>query len=130
MVLFTALALAGLLASGLASVTVRKTSRAPTGYEVDFRYINATAKRVLVGGGIQPFTDQFHATGTSYRFNGRYDPWEYQPGDFYVSNPSPQLPAEPAYKWPYEMKSSGDGVWTYTAPLPSGIYSFAYLVNC
>lgn len=113
-----------------ASVTIRKTGRAPTGYEVDFRYVNTTAKRVIIGGGIQPFTDQFHTTGTSSRFNGRYDPHDYQPGDFYVSNPSPQLPAEPAYKWPYEMNSTDDGVWTYTTPLPSGIYSFAYLVNC
>jgi enterochelin esterase-like enzyme len=132
MLLSTTFALAGLLVlEASASVRIRKTGRSPTGYEVDFRYVNATAKRVLIGGGIQPFTDQFHATGTSYRFNGRYDPHEYQPGDFYVSNPSPQLPAEPAYKWPYEMKKvSDDGVWTYTAPLPSGIYSFAYLVDC
>ncbi|KAK0649899.1 Alpha/Beta hydrolase protein [Cercophora newfieldiana] len=126
------IALAALLLSSevLASVTVRKTDRGPTGYEVDFRYVNTTAKRVLIGGGMQPFTDQFHTTGTSYRFNGRYDPHDYKPGDFYVSNPSPQLPAEPAYKWPYEMTQSAEGVWTYTAPFPSGIYSFAYLVNC
>jgi len=126
-------ALVSLLAVGAsASVTIRKTGQAPTGYEVDFRYVNPTAKRVLIGGGIQPFTDQFHATGTSYRFNGRYDPHDYEPGDFYVSNPSPQLPAEPAYKWPYEMQQSPSepGVWTYTTPLPSGIYSFAYLINC
>ncbi len=128
-----ALSLLSLSVSTSASVTIRKTGRGPTGYEVDFKYINTTAKRVLIGGGIQPFTDQFHTTGTSYRFNGRYDPHDYQPGDFYVSNPSPQLPAEPAYKWPYEMTLSPNdtaGLWTYTAPLPSGIYSFAYLVNC
>ncbi|KAK5655770.1 hypothetical protein OQA88_5308 [Cercophora sp. LCS_1] len=126
-------ALVGLLAfEATASVTIRKTDRGPTGYEVDFRYVNTTAKRVIIGGGIQPFTDQFHTSGTSFRANGRYDPRDYQPGDFYVSNPSPQLPAEPAYIWPYEMKLSEPekGVWTYTAPLPSGIYSFAYLVNC
>ncbi|KXX81517.1 Endo-1,4-beta-xylanase Z [Madurella mycetomatis] len=127
------LVLIGLLAHEVsASVTIRKTERGPTGYEVDFRYVNATAKRVLIGGGIQPFTDQFHTTGTSYRSNGRYDPHDYQPGDFYISNPSPMLPAEPAYRWPYEMELSEpeEGVWTYTTPLPSGTYSFAYLVNC
>jgi enterochelin esterase-like enzyme len=129
----TLLALAGLLTlEAAALVTIRKTGRGPTGYEVDFRYTNTTAKRVLIGGGIQPFTDQFHTTGTSYRSNGRYDPHDYRSGDFYVSNPSPQLPAEPAYKWPYEMTLScrRDGIWTYTTPLPSGIYSFAYLVDC
>lgn len=131
MLLRSFLAIGSLLSlEASASVTIRKTGRGPTGYEVDFCYVNATAQRVLIGGGIQPFTDQFHTTGTSYRFNGRYDPHDYQPGDFYVSNPSPQLPAEPLYRWPYEMKSSDDGVWTYTTPLPSGIYSFAYLVNC
>lgn len=124
--------LLALLEATSASVTIRKTNRGPTGYEVDFRYVNTTAKRVLIGGGLQPFTDQWHTTGTSYRFNGRYDPHDYQPGDFYVSNPSPQLPAEPHYKWPYEMdrSSSQDGLWTYTTPLPSGLYTFAYLVDC
>ena len=28
------------------------------------------------------------------------------------------------------MTKSEDDLWTYTAPLPSGLYSFAYLVNC
>jgi enterochelin esterase-like enzyme len=128
-----ALALVGLLIDRTsASVTIHKTCKGPTGYEVEFRYFNKTADRVLIGGGIQPLTDQFHATGTSYRFNGRYDPHDYRPGDFYVSNPSPQLPAEPVYKWPYKMTklNGSEGEWTYTAPLPSGIYSFAFLVNC
>ena len=130
MISLLALSLLSLEAS--ASVTIRKTRRGPTGYEVDFRYVNTTAKRVLIGGGIQPFTDQFHTTGTSFRQNGRYDPHDYQPGDFYVSNPSPYLPSEPAYKWPYEMNKTDPekGVWEYTTPLPSGIYSFAYLVDC
>lgn len=133
MVFRAGLALIGLLAhEASASVTIRKTCRGPTGYEVDFRYVNATAERVLIGGGLQPFTDQFHTTGTEYRSNGRYDPRDYQPGDFYVSNPWPRLPAEPAYRWPYEMNLSDpkEGVWTFTTPLPSGTYSFAYLVNC
>ena len=34
-----------LLAAGaLASVIIRKTNREPTGYKVDFRYFNTTAK--------------------------------------------------------------------------------------
>lgn len=107
-----------------ASVTVRKTGKAPTGYEVDFKYINTTASRVTIGGGIQPFTDQFH---TTLQKSGLYDPHDYQPGDFYVSA---RTPAD--YQWPYEMTPAddGSGVWTYTTPLPSGIYSFAYLVDC
>src|SRR5262249_44407582 len=109
-----------------ASVTVRKTDKGPTGYEVDFKYTNSTAQRVLIGGGLQAFSDQFHTTLDSRAW---YDPHDYKPGDFYVSYGRP----EEGYEWPYEMaKESGndDGLWTYTTPLPSGIYSFAYLVNC
>ncbi|KAI4861557.1 carbohydrate esterase family 1 protein [Hypoxylon rubiginosum] len=108
-----------------ASVTVRKTDKGPTGYEVDFKYVNATASRVLIGGGLQAFTDQYHTTLESRAW---YDPRDYQPGDFYVSFGSP----EDGYEWPYEMTNDDgdDGVWTYTTPLPSGIYSYAYLVDC
>ncbi|KAL1836112.1 hypothetical protein VTJ49DRAFT_5557 [Mycothermus thermophilus] len=125
-------ALLGLLLSheASASVTVRKTGRPPTGYEVEFRYINATARRVLIGGGLQPFTDQFHTTGTPHRTNGRFDPHDYQPGDFWVSNPWPQLPED--YVWPYEMRRSPDreDEWVYTAPFPSGTYTYAFLPDC
>ncbi|KAI0018717.1 Alpha/Beta hydrolase protein [Xylariomycetidae sp. FL0641] len=119
--------LAALQAS--ASVVVRKTGRAPTGYEVDFRYVNATAQRVLIGGGIYPLTDQWHSTLGS---SPGYDPHDYRPGDFYVSSTD----IDEDYVWPYEMFRADDddegegGVWTYTTPLPSGIYSFAYLVDC
>ncbi|KAI1140215.1 carbohydrate esterase family 1 protein [Hypoxylon sp. FL0543] len=106
-----------------ASVTVRKTNRGPTGYEVDFQYRNKTASRVLIGGGLQAFTDQFHTTLESRAW---YDPHDYQPGDFYVSYGQ----SDNGYEWPYEMTTEGEGLWTYTTPLPSGIYSYAYLVNC
>lgn len=119
--LLSLLALCSLRAS--ASVTVRKTGEGPTGYEVDFKYVNTTASRVLIGGGLQPFTDHFHTTLDERAW---YDPHDYQPGDFYVAFGSPP----DGYEWPYEMTSDGDGVWTYTTPLPSGIYSYAYLIDC
>ncbi|KAI0836776.1 carbohydrate esterase family 1 protein [Hypoxylon sp. FL0890] len=119
--LISLLALCSLRAS--ASVTVRKTSKGPTGYEVDFKYTNKTASRVLIGGGLEAFTDQFH---TTLETRAWYDPHDYHPGDFYVSYGEP----ENGYMWPYEMTTEGDGLWTYTTPLPSGIYSYAYLVNC
>lgn len=106
-----------------ASVTVRKTDEGPTGYEVDFKYVNTTAGRVLIGGGLKPFSDHFHTTLNTRAW---YDPHDYKPGDFYVS--FGQMPDD--YQWPYEMTNEGDGVWTYTTPLPSGIYSYAYLVDC
>ncbi|KAF3058330.1 Carbohydrate acetyl esterase/feruloyl esterase [Daldinia childiae] len=77
-----------------ASVTVRKTDKGPTGYEVDFKYINTTASRVLIGGGLQPFSDHFHTTLNTRAW---YDPHDYQPGDFYVS--FGQTPDD--YQWPH-----------------------------
>ncbi|KAI2618217.1 carbohydrate esterase family 1 protein [Hypoxylon sp. NC1633] len=116
-----ALALCILRAS--ASVTVRKTNEGPTGYEIDFKYTNTTAIRVLIGGGLQTFSDQFHTTLESRAW---YNPHDYKPGDIYVSFGT----QDGDYEWPYEMTSEGDGLWTYTTPLPSGIYSYAYLVDC
>ncbi|KAI2606450.1 carbohydrate esterase family 1 protein [Hypoxylon fragiforme] len=117
----------GLLALGSlgahASVTVRKTHQGPTGYEVDFKYTNKTASRVLIGGGIYPFSDHLHTTLDTRAW---YDPHDYQAGDIYVSFGTP----DENYEWPYEMKSDGEGLWTYTTPLPSGIYSYAYLIDC
>ncbi|KAI0472769.1 Alpha/Beta hydrolase protein [Xylariaceae sp. FL0804] len=130
----TALALLLLLPQAArASVTVRKTDKGPTGYEVDWRYVNATAQRVLIGGGIYPFTDSLHtvlgSSDSGYASivaSGLYDPRvDYRPGDFYVGVEVPR-----DYRWPYEMTRGEDGVWTYTTPLPSAIYSFAYLVDC
>ncbi|KAI1467927.1 carbohydrate esterase family 1 protein [Daldinia caldariorum] len=124
MIVQTVLGLLALYSVGAsASVTVRKTDKGPTGYEVDFKYVNTTANRVLIGGGLMPFSDHFHTT-----LNNRawYDPHDYKPGDFYVAGG--QMPD--GYQWPYEMKSDGDGVWSYTTPLPSGIYSYAYLIDC
>ncbi|KAK8086742.1 hypothetical protein PG994_001716 [Apiospora phragmitis] len=118
----TALALGASLAAG--SVTIRKTGTAPTGYEVDFKYTNASANRILIGGGLQPFTDQFHTTMGS---SALYDPKDYKAGDFYIAARTPE-----DYVWPYEMVPAADesGAWTFTTPLPSGVYSFAYLVDC
>ncbi|KAH9906934.1 carbohydrate esterase family 1 protein [Xylariomycetidae sp. FL2044] len=125
-----------LAADTLAKVTIRKTGLPPTGYEVDFEYVNKTASRILIGGGIYPFTDQFH---TTLQDSGRYDPHDYKPGDFYVSVRS--FPDN--YSWPYEMSLAGsshghgdderhvrESLWTFTTPLPSGIYSYAFLVDC
>ncbi|KAI0867733.1 carbohydrate esterase family 1 protein [Hypoxylon argillaceum] len=106
-----------------ASVKVRKTGKGPTGYEVDFKYTNKTANRVRIGGGITPLTDQLHSI---LGYSVRYDPHDYKPGDFYVNNAG----IDADYEWPYEMTTDGDGVWKYSTPLPSGIYSYAYVVDC
>ncbi|KAJ4413840.1 hypothetical protein N0V82_008282 [Gnomoniopsis sp. IMI 355080] len=115
--------LPALLALASASVTVRKTNQGPTGYEVDFTFSHPSAQSVVLGGGIQTFTDQFH---TSPQYSAGYSPQDYKPGDFFVNlftvaNDAP---------WPYVMKSSGNGSWAYTTPLPSGTYNYGFLVDC
>lgn len=118
-----ALLLTALAALASASVTVRKTNQGPTGYEVDFTYFNASAQSVVVGGGLLAFTDQFH---TSPQYSALYNPQDYKPGDFFVNLFS--TVGDPS--WPYVMKNSGNGTWTYTTPLPSGTYNYGFLVDC
>lgn len=117
------LLLAALVTFTSASVTVRKTGSAPTGYEVDFVLDNTPASSVTIAGGLRPFTDQFH---TSPQYSANYDPHDYHAGDFFVQLPPP---GSIAY-WPYNMTDSGGGKWTYTAPFPSGTYQYAFLVDC
>lgn len=105
-----------------ASVTVRKTSQGPTGYEVTFRYENSTASSITIASGFQPFTDQYHATTYG---SARYDPRDYKPG-WFLANGVQVRPKD----LPYQMKNLGNGSWTYTTPLPSGTYNYAYLVDC
>lgn len=120
------LAFALLTAHASASVNVRKTNQDPTGYEVTLRYKNVTAKSVLIGGGLLPFTDQFHTTPS---YSAAYDPHNYRPGDFWVSNIL-TVPGSLSYnnlgpggQWPgYVMKNCGNGEWEYTAPFPSGTF--------
>ncbi|KAK4555945.1 hypothetical protein LTR86_007165 [Recurvomyces mirabilis] len=127
-----------LLATGLAllastttaSVTVQYTGRAPTGYEVTFKYTNATANKVQIAGGLLPFTDQFHTTPA---FSAAYDPHEYRPGDFFVSglnvNTTGNLGPQGNYTGFY-MNNTGNGQWEWIAPFPSGTYSYAYIIDC
>lgn len=135
-VLTTILAILTAADSCGASVTVRKTGRGPTGFEVDFVFRYPNASNVVISGGLKPFTDQFHMTPQK---SAKYDPQYYRPGDFFVS-----LPTDPDQyaDWPYVMtrqdntstssssSSSSDDEWTYTAPFPSGTYNYAFLVDC
>jgi enterochelin esterase-like enzyme len=105
-----------------ASVIVRKTNQGPTGYEIDFKYVNANVSSVIIAGGIKQFTDQYH---TSPQYSANYDPHDYHPGDFFVS-----LSNSINGRWPYVMKDSGSGVWTFTTPLPSGTYNYAFYTDC
>ncbi|KAM3064905.1 hypothetical protein ACMFMG_011269 [Clarireedia jacksonii] len=118
-----------LLLSNLAtsSVVVRKTYRGPTGYEVDFSYTNVSVSSVLIGGKLKPFTDKYH---TTTQYSEAYTPYEYKPGDFPV-----QIDIlgdyGPGGNWSgFPMTSHGNGTFSLTLPLPSGTYTYAFLLDC
>ncbi len=112
------------------SPEVTHTGKAPTGYAVTFRYVNPTAKKVQIRGEwyftrpgnltqISPTPD--HPTIDSHAIL----PTAWQPGDF----PLPRTGAGGG--WPVaEMQKGSDGVWTFTTPLPSGTYSYSFMVDC
>ncbi|KAK3113402.1 hypothetical protein LTR53_009336 [Teratosphaeriaceae sp. CCFEE 6253] len=123
-------ALAALLKVATASVTVRYTDNALTGYEVTFKYTNASASVVQIAGGLLPFTDQFRTTPA---FSAAYDPHDYRPGDFLVAglNVSTTGNLGPQGNFTgFYMNNTGDGNWEWTAPFPSGTYSYAYIFDC
>jgi hypothetical protein len=115
-VVLRAAAILGRLSS--ASVTVRKTSTGPTGYDVAISYLDTTAANVTIGGGFPTFTDEFH---TSPDGSAQWDPHQYKPGWF------PEI--IPDVK-PYRMMNDDHGNWSFTTPLPSGTYIYAFQVNC
>jgi len=52
-------------------------------------------------------------------------PQNWQPGDFPLSHPNSTSP-----NWPIEeMKKDKNGTWSYTIPLPTGVFSYQFYVN-
>lgn len=122
--------IAGLATIALGSVTVQYTGQPPTGYEVTFKYTNASASQVQIGGGLLPFTDQFRTTPS---YSEAYDPHDYRPGDFWVAGLNVNTTGNlgPGGNWTgLYMNDTGAGCWEYTAPFPSGTYSYAFLPDC
>lgn len=53
-------------------------------------------------------------------------PTEWEPGDFPPVSPNSTNP-----NWPVaEMVKGNEGVWTYTIPLPSGVFTDGFFVDC
>ena len=117
-------------ANSLAPV-VRHTADGPTGYEVTFRYRDPTAKQVQIKGEwyfANPYelsklagtsADDVVATpGTT--------PAGWKPGDIPIGSPNSS-----AANWPVVSMTQGkDGVWSYTTPLPSGVFTYGFFVDC
>jgi len=102
----------------------------PTGYTVTFRYRNPSATRVQIKG--EWFFErpselpQLAGTpGNPVQTPGLL-PSEWQSGDVPIAFPNSTNP-----NWPViDMKRNGQGIWTYTTPLPSGVFTYGFYVDC
>jgi enterochelin esterase-like enzyme len=110
---------------------VTHTATAPTGYTVTFRYTNPAAKSVLIKGEwyferpseqpqLSPTPD--HPIVESQGIL----PADWKSGDVPLQRPNstgPNFPVSP-------MTKDKNGVWTFTTPLPSGVFSYSFIVDC
>ncbi|CAL9660541.1 alpha/beta hydrolase-fold protein [Streptomyces sp. enrichment culture] len=112
------------------SPQVIRTGSASTGYRVTFRYRDADATRVQIKGEWY-FGNPYDLTalttddGTALETPGT-PPTRWRPGDI----PLP-YPNSPAANWPVtDLRRGRDGVWSYTTPLPSGVFTYSFYVDC
>jgi enterochelin esterase-like enzyme len=113
------------------SPEVTHTGAAPTGFTVTFRYANAAAKSVKIKGEwyfARPSAlSQLAATPDHPVVEGQaLSPKDWRPGDFPLQSPNSTAPNFPVV----DMTKGKDGVWTYSTPLPSGVFTYAFYVDC
>jgi len=113
------------------SPEVTHTGKGPTGYTVTFRYANPAAQKVQIKGQwyfARPSElPQIAATPDHPVIEGQaLLPDDWRPGDFPLQRPNSTGPNFPVA----DMTKNKDGVWTYTTPLPSGVFTYAFLVDC
>ncbi|MEU6148081.1 alpha/beta hydrolase-fold protein [Streptomyces sp. NPDC047081] len=108
---------------------VRHTGKGPTGYEVTFRFHAPGAKRVQLKGEWyfeRPGELTERLTGPDHLVETQgLLPRQWKPGDVPASHPNSTSPI-----WPVvDMTKGPDGVWTYTTPLPGGVYTYGFFVD-
>lgn len=113
------------------SPQVVHTGTGPTGSTVTFRYDNPQAKTVQIKGEWlfeQPWDlPRMSPTPDHPIIEGQgIMPDQWKPGDVPLQKPNSTSPNFPVT----EMKKGKDGVWTYTTPLPSGVFTYSFIVNC
>jgi enterochelin esterase-like enzyme len=109
---------------GLVSPQVVHTGTAPTGYTVTFRFSDPSATTVQIRG--EWFFSSPSATTTAV--SQGLLPTQWQPGDFPIAFPN----QGPAPNWPVSQmtEDKATGVWSFTTPLPSGVFTYGFYVNC
>ncbi len=110
--------------------TVRPTGEGPTGHEVVFRYHDPAARQVFIKGEwyfARP-SELEQLAGTPDRpvvASQGLLPTDWRPGDIPLAHPNAVRP-----NWPIRpMQRSDDGTWTFTTPLPPGVFTYSFLID-
>jgi enterochelin esterase-like enzyme len=100
-----------------------RTDRPPTGYVVRFRFWDPSATSVQIKGEWY-FSSAAQTTTASSQ---GLLPSQWSPGDFPIAYPNSYEP-----NWPVSnmTKDPRTGVWSFTTPLPSGVFTYGFFVNC
>lgn len=103
----------------LTQTTVYKSSKSPTGYYVTFRYYAPDAERVRIRGEWSFATDR----GSFYPMSDNIMPEDYKDGMFPLQVDQADWPA-------FDMElNEKTGYWCYTVALPSGTWSYRFIVG-
>ena len=104
------------------SPQLKHTGKAPTGYTVTFRFRDPSATRVQIKGEWY-FSSPSKTTVSSSQ---GLLPKQWRPGDFPIAYPN-----STGANWPVQdLKANKNGVWSITVPLPSGMFTYGFFVNC
>ena len=107
------------------SPQVVHTGTAPTGYQVKFRIYDPSANRMRIKGEWSFSSAPDIAADPTNSHPRLPDHW--QPGDVPL-----QSPIGPNANWPVAdmVKDPATGVWSYTTPLPSGVFTYRLYRDC
>jgi enterochelin esterase-like enzyme len=110
---------------------VKHTGKAPTGYTVTFRYYDKTATRVQIKGewSFERPSELEQVAGSPGQVvqTPNIQPADWLPGDVPIQSPNSTNPNFPVH----DMREIGNsGVWTFTTPLPSGVFVYNFFVDC
>src|SRR3954449_6010525 len=101
------------------------TGTAPTGYEVTFKVTDPSARRMRIKGE-WGFASPAEILASPFNTSGPRLPAQWRPGDVPL-----QAPNGPNANWPVaDMTKDANGVWTWTTPLPSGVWSYQFYKDC
>ncbi|MDR3201648.1 MAG: hypothetical protein LBT54_00680, partial [Bifidobacteriaceae bacterium] len=94
---------------------VTHTGTGPTGYEVTINFSAPTASQVEV------YAEWAFATPNGSAIGTPHGPDAWAPGD---------VPSGGSWWYSPMSDADGDGIWTFTSPMPPGTYSYTFLADC